>query len=120
MKHRTILVTGASGYVGGRLAPRLVEHGYRVRVISRDASRLQGRDWSNIEIVQADALDPGSLEVALQGVGTAYYLIHSMAAGPREFVRQDREAARNFAMAAYRAGVEHLIYLGGLGDASPA
>jgi uncharacterized protein YbjT (DUF2867 family) len=112
-------VTGATGYVGGRLVTRLLEAGYRVRVLARDPARLQGRPWSSrVEIVQGDVLQPATLGPALAGVPAAYYLIHSMqkAAGGGEFHERDRLAALNFGRAAREAGVGRLIYLGGLGD----
>jgi uncharacterized protein YbjT (DUF2867 family) len=113
-----ILVTGATGYIGGRLTPSLLAAGYRVRVLVRgDASRLTGRPWRDqVEIVRGDVLQPDSLAAALQGVDTAYYLIHSMS-GHTTFRARDSEAARNFAQAAATAGVQHIIYLGGLGAA---
>lgn len=117
-----ILVTGATGYVGGRLASRLLQAGYRVRVLARDPSRLQGRPWSHaVEIVQGDALKPETLAGAMQDVSAAYYLIHSLSDGGRDgadFNERDLQAARNFSHAAYAAGVQRLIYLGGLGDPS--
>jgi uncharacterized protein YbjT (DUF2867 family) len=113
---KLILVTGATGYVGGRLAPRLLEAGWRVRCLARDPSRLQGRLWRNqAEIVQGDALNPGSLIDAMQGVSAAYYLIHGMQGG-RVSAERDLQAARNFAFAAEQAGIERIIYLGELVD----
>ena len=108
-----ILVTGATGYIGGRLAPRLVEKGYSIRCLARDESRLQGRPWINdVEIVKGDVLDPGSIVPALQGVDIAYYLIHSLES--KDFSEKDRIAADNFGKAAQEAGVKRIIYLGGL------
>ncbi|MBM3750105.1 MAG: SDR family oxidoreductase [Acidimicrobiia bacterium] len=117
-----LLVTGATGYVGGRLVPRLLEDGYRVRVIARDPSRLQGRAWADhpqVDIVQGDALSAASLGPAMAGVTCAYYLIHSMqktAGAAGDFHERDLTAARNFGAAARHAGVQRIIYLGGLGD----
>lgn len=114
-----ILVTGATGYVGGRLVPRLLELGYRVRALARDPARLQGRPWSNqIEIVQGDALRAETLPPAMAGVDVAYYMIHSMqkTADKSPFHERDLLAARNFGRAAAEAGVRRIIYLGGLGD----
>jgi uncharacterized protein YbjT (DUF2867 family) len=114
-----ILVTGATGYIGGRLIPRLLEMGYRVRCLVRDPARLQGRPWhSDVEIVAGDVLQPESLAQAMQGVQVAYYLIHSLGAGA-DFHQRDLTAASNFSTAAGAAGVERIIYLGGLAEASP-
>lgn len=113
-----ILVLGATGYIGGLLAPRLLELGYPVRCMVRDRQRLVSREWaSSVEVCQGDALDLESLSRALRGVDTAYYLVHSMGsdAGPA-FAQRDRHAASNMALVAREAGVKRLIYLGGLGD----
>ena len=112
----TILVTGATGYIGGRLAPLLLERGHPVRVMVRSRSRVLSRLWSDgVEIAVGDALKPETLPAAMQGVHTAYYLIHSIA-GPSGFEELDLKAARNFGQAAKQAGVRRIIYLGGLGD----
>jgi uncharacterized protein YbjT (DUF2867 family) len=111
-----ILVTGPTGYIGGRLIPRLLEAGYDVRVLARDPSRLGGRPWlGRVEVVQADALDPASLSAALEGVSTAYYLIHGRQAG-KITAERDMIAARNFARAADQANIERIIYFGELVD----
>jgi len=111
-----ILVTGATGYVGGRLVPRLVEAQYRVRCLVRDPTRVAGREWRRaVEVVTADALRPEPLPAAFQNVTAAYYLIHSMAGGAH-FAERDVAAARHFGRAAAQAGVKRIIYLGGLGD----
>ena len=113
---RRVLVTGATGYVGGRLVPRLLEAGYRVRVLARDPQRLEGRSWSRqVEVVTGDVLRPETLPAALDGVDAAYYLIHSMA-GSGDFQRRDHDAAAAFGSAAQAAGVGQIVYLGGLGD----
>ncbi len=112
----TILVTGATGYVGGRLVPQLLDAGYRVRVLARDPERLQDRPWrARVEIVQGDVLQAETLAPALQGVEVAYYLVHSMS-GFTEFHSRDVTAARNFSYAARAANVSRIIYLGGLGN----
>lgn len=111
-----ILITGATGYIGGRLAPRLLQAGYRVRCLARDPSRLQGRRWlDQVELIQGDVLHEETLPAAMAGVTAAYYLIHSMAGG-RDFQERDLLAARQFGHAAAAAGVKQIIYLGGLGD----
>ena len=107
-----VLVTGATGYVGGRLVPRLLEAGHSVRVLVRDPARVQGRPWSNqVEIAVGDLLRRESLEPAMEGIEAAYYLVHSMLAGT-DFERRDREAAQNYVSAAPHVG--KTIYLGGL------
>ncbi|MEW6094407.1 MAG: NAD(P)H-binding protein, partial [Chloroflexota bacterium] len=111
-----ILVTGATGYVGGRLTPRLLEAGYRVRVLARNPSQLQGRSWAQrVEVVRGDALDEESLAVALEGIEAAYYLIHSMSTS-EDFQQRDLTAAHNFGRMARKSGVKRVIYLGGLGN----
>ncbi len=115
-----VLVTGATGYVGGRLVPRLLEAGYRVRVMARDRHRLEGRPWSDqVEVVEGDVLKPETLPAVMAGVTAAYYMIHSMQKalpGSGDFHQRDLQAARNFGAAARAAGVQRIVYLGGLGD----
>jgi uncharacterized protein YbjT (DUF2867 family) len=107
-----ILVTGATGYIGGRLVPLLLELGHQVRVMVRDPARVAGRSWSpRVEIVRGDVEDPASLVDAVSGVDAAYYLVHLMGTGG-DFVRRDRVAANNFVAAS--RGLGHVIYLGGL------
>jgi uncharacterized protein YbjT (DUF2867 family)/uncharacterized protein YndB with AHSA1/START domain len=114
-----ILVTGATGYIGGRLVPRMLDAGHAVRCLVRDPSRLQGRRWqSEVEVATGDVLEPGSLADALRDVEVAYYLVHSLGAGA-DFHRRDIEAARHFGGACSAAGVRRIIYLGGLAAASP-
>lgn len=108
-----ILVLGASGYVGGHLAPRLASEGFEVRAAARRIDALRARGWDAIECVRADALDPDSLRAALDGVDMAYYLVHSMASGGN-FSELDRRAARHFRDAAAEAGLKRIIYLGGI------
>ena len=113
---KLILVTGATGYVGGRLVPRLLDAGHRVRVLVRDPVRLQGRPWlDKVEVVTGNALSEGALNDALQGVSTAYYLIHGKQGG-KESADRDIAIARNFANAADEANIERIIYLGELVD----
>ena len=107
------LVFGASGYVGSHLVPRLLAEGYPVRASARNGQALEGRGWDAAGLVAADALRPDTLGAALADVDTAYYLVHSMAAG-RGFGELDRRAAGNFARAAADAGVRRIVYLGGL------
>ncbi len=108
------LVTGASGYIGGRLVPKLLGAGHAVRCMARDPGKLLDRPWSDaVEIVQADALDPIAVRRALEGVDVAYFLIHSLGSGG-SFERRDRVAARVFADAARSGGVRRIVYLGGI------
>ncbi|GBD86056.1 3 beta-hydroxysteroid dehydrogenase/Delta 5--_4-isomerase [bacterium BMS3Abin02] len=111
-----VLVTGATGYIGGRLVPRLLERGFQVRCMTRDPARLTLDPWRDqVEVVAADALEPDTLRVALSGCNAAYYLIHGMEAS-EEYVELDRIAAENFRDAADEAGLERIIFLGGLGS----
>ena len=114
---RRVLVTGVTGYVGGRLVPSLLDAGYAVRVLVRGGpERLQGRPWyDDVDIVTGDVLQSSELMAAFDQVDIAYYLIHSMG-DHAEFRQRDIEAARNFAHTAAAAGVKRIIYLGGLGD----
>ena len=114
--HPLILVTGATGYIGGRLIPQLLKAGCRVRALVRDPSRLQGRPWiSSVEVATGDILAPDTLVPAMAGVDVAYYLVHSMR-GHKDFHQRDVTAARNFGAAARAQQVKRIIYLGGLGD----
>jgi uncharacterized protein YbjT (DUF2867 family) len=108
------LVTGASGYIGGRLVPELLGAGYSVRCMARDPGKLSDRPWSgHVEIAVADAMDQAAVRDALEGVDVAYYLIHSLGTGT-SFEQRDRDAAATFAQAAVSAGVKRIVYLGGI------
>ncbi len=109
-----ILLTGATGYIGGRLLPLLESSGQPIRCIARNPEYLRSKVAPSTEVVEGDVLKPASLVSAMQGVDTAYYLVHSMGSA-RGFESQDREAAHNFGNAARAAGVRKIIYLGGLG-----
>jgi uncharacterized protein YbjT (DUF2867 family)/ligand-binding SRPBCC domain-containing protein len=111
-----ILLTGTTGYVGGRLLSCFREQGRRVRCLTRRPAALADQIDETTEVIAGDVLDAGSLAAAFEGVDTAYYLVHSMGAA-RDFEQQDRVAAVNFASAAAKAGVRRLVYLGGLGRA---
>ncbi len=113
--HGLVLMTGGTGYVGGRLLSRLQQAGIRVRCLTRRPEALRERCSPTTEIVAGDVLDPQSLVTAFDGVETAYYFVHSMG-DHCDFETQDRIAAANFARAAAAAGVHRLIYLGGLGN----
>jgi uncharacterized protein YbjT (DUF2867 family) len=115
---KLILVTGATGYIASRLIPQLLDRGYKVRALARKPNCLCSRNWyDQVEAVQGDVMESGSLAPALKGVHTAYYLIHNMSLG-YGYTKLETQAARNFAQAAEEAGVQHIIYLGGLADAN--
>ena len=116
----TVLVTGAGGYVGGRLTRELLHRGYQVRVLVRSNPQIYGPRWPGVEVVDGEGADPAVMARALRGVHTAYYLMHALAAGPHAVDRLDTRVARTFRQAAAACGVQHIIYLGGLGDASGA
>lgn len=119
---KTVLLTGATGYIGGRLVPELLKAGHTVRCFARSPQRLEAFYWSNsIVAYQGDASDSESLSKAMKGVDTAYFFIHSMTEDNRgNFADHDLQMARNFAMCAEHAGVKQIIYLGGLGDEGDA
>ena len=106
------LVTGATGYVGGRLVETLAREGRPVRAMARNPAALEPAD--GVEVVRADLLKGEGVAEALEGISAAYYLVHSMEAGDEDFAARDRRAARNFARAAREAGVEKVVYLGGI------
>lgn len=110
-----VLVTGATGYIGGRLVPKLTELGHDVRCMARDVERL-ARRFEGVELVQGDVFDRASVLAALEGVDVAYYLVHSMSAVNEDFAASDRQAAAIFGDAARDAGIARIVYLGGLGE----
>lgn len=115
----TVFLTGATGYIGGRLAPRLLERSHRVRCLARSEAKLRARAWAghaSVEIVEGDAADEERLAAAMTGCIAAYYLVHSMDAVGPEYRRRDLALAETFGRAAARAGVPRIIYLGGLGE----
>jgi len=114
-KNKLIMLTGATGYVGGRLLQMLEQHGYRVRCMARRPENLVPRVGPSTQVVKGDVLDLVSLQSALKGVSVAYYLVHSMSS-EGSFEENDRKAAHNFGKIAKAAGVERIIYLGGLGN----
>ena len=114
---RTAFVTGATGFIGGRLAHALADDSWQVRALVRDRSRAGELADRGIEVLEGDILDAESLRGAGDGVEVAYYLVHGMGRGGEgDFEEREREAARNFAEMAKREGVARVVYLGGLGD----
>ncbi len=112
-----VLVTGASGYVGGILVPELIARGYKVRIMVRETSPVYRTLWpEEVEVAVADALNQEQLKATLDGIDTAYYLIHSLRLGPRGFEVADIRSAANFRKAAEAKNIKRIIYLGGLGD----
>ncbi|MBC16177.1 MAG: NAD(P)-dependent oxidoreductase [Desulfovibrio sp.] len=119
MDNRPVLVLGSTGYVGGRLVPLLLERGHKVRAAGRSVEKILARPWGtnpNVEAVQADMHDLGSLQAAAQGCRAAFYLVHSMGRPNRDFAEMERDAAYNMIQASDYAGLERIIYLGGLGE----
>lgn len=117
-----VLVTGSTGYIGGRLVPRLLDAGYQVVCISRNLRKLRARPWSGragLELVEGDVSDASVLATAMKSCRYAYYLVHSMEAAGKNYAEVDRELARTFATSAESAGVDRIVYLGGLGETGP-
>jgi uncharacterized protein YbjT (DUF2867 family) len=114
-----VLVTGATGYIGGRLVPRVLARGYRVRCLVRSAGKLRARRWGaqpGLEVVEGDAGSPAALAAAMQGCSAAYYLVHSMIVAGAAYAERDLALALAFGRAAAAAGVGRIVYLGGLGE----
>ncbi len=108
------LVTGATGYIGGLLVPRLLDAGHRVRALARNPDKLSSAPWrDDVEVARGDLTKPDSLTEAFEGVDVVYYLVHSMGTS-RDFVAAERKSARNVVAAAKKAGVRRLVYLSGL------
>ena len=118
MERKPELVFGASGYIGTNLVEFLRQEGRSVRATARNIEVIEGRGWDGVDLRQADALKPETLGAALEGVGTAYYLVHSMGAG-RHFPELDADAAHNFTSAAAEQGIQRIVYLGGLTPSDP-
>src|SRR6478609_4091087 len=108
-----VLVTGATGYIGSHLVPRLLDAGYAVRVLSRNPDRLPGEWRDRVQVEKGDAADDADVRKALEGVDVLYYLLHSMD-GKGDFVARDRALAERFASMAAQAGVTRIVYLSGL------
>jgi len=112
-----VLIAGATGYVGGELLRKLLDAGYAVRCLARRPEALRAKELAGLEVVEGDVLNSASIRAAMAGVSIAYYLVHSMGSA-QSFEDQDRTGAQNFANAAREAGVQRVIYLGGLGRSS--
>ncbi len=117
-----IAIAGSTGYIGGRLAPRLLEAGYALRCLVRSPRKLESRTWcgdERVEIQKADLGDQAAIAKALRGCDTAFYLVHSMMSAGAEYAQRDKDLATKFAQASRDAGVKRIIYLGGLGETGP-
>lgn len=113
-----IFLTGATGYIGGRLAPRLIQAGYQIRCFARSRAKLRSRPWAEseqVEVIEGDANDERALTEAMRGCQAAYFLIHSMDVVGHDYRNRDLAIARTFGKAAAAAGVPRIVYLGGLG-----
>lgn len=120
---KRIFVSGATGYIGGRLIPRLVQAGYRVRAAGRNMDKLNSRPWSKleeVELAQVDLIEGSELTEALSGCEAAYYLVHSMVGEQTDFAKADRSAAENMVRASEQSGIQRIVYLGGLGSQAPS
>lgn len=120
---RRVLVTGATGYIGGRLVPRLLARGYAVRCLVRSAEKLRGRHWATqpgLEVVEGDVGSAAALWDAMEGCFAGFYLVHSMMVAGADYAERDRALALEFGRAAGAAGLERIVYLGGLGEGSSA
>ena len=116
---KSVFVTGATGYIGARLVPRLLAAGYDVRCLARSPRKLADRPWGQdprVTIVAGDLSQPERLTAAMQGCSAAYYLVHSMISGGGDYAALDRQMAEAFSRAAAEAGLERIVYLGGLGE----
>ncbi len=118
----TVLVTGATGYIGGRLVPQLLAAGHKVCCVTRSARKLAGRSWAghpDVRVVEGDVGDEQALAQAMTGCWAAYYLVHSMVAAGPSYAARDRQLAVRFGRAAAAAGLQRIVYLGGLGETGP-
>lgn len=122
LHRRPVFVTGATGYIGTRLVPRLLDAGYPVRCLARSPRKLAGRPWASdprVTIVEGDLARPAALVDQMRGCRAAYYLVHTMISAGGDYAALDRQLAHDFARAAADAGLERIVYLGGLGETGP-